>query len=91
MWLFGQDEAHLRTSTSCNALELFPIQLDALGNDLGLMTVYRPHKAVLVLGLGWLGIHGWKLNLNYSRPELGLSPDNYLLSCWLPMNTALAM
>ena len=57
MGLFGDDEAHQRT-TSRNTLELFPIQLDALGNDLGLMTVYRPHQAFLVLGLGWLGIHG---------------------------------
>ena len=62
MGLFGQDKALLRTSTypSRNALELFPIQLDALRNDLGLMTVYRPHQADLILGLGWLGIHGWK-------------------------------
>ena len=62
MGLFGDDEAHLRTSTTRNTLELLPIQLDTLGNGLYLMDVYRPHKADLVLELGWLGIHGWKLS-----------------------------
>jgi len=60
MGLFGQEKALLRTSTSRNALELFPIQRDALRKDRGLMAACRPHQGDLVLGLGWLGNHGWK-------------------------------
>ena len=91
MRLFGDDEALLRISNSRNAIELFPIQLDTLGNDLGLMTVYRQHHADRVLELGWLGINGWRLNPIHYRPELGLSPAIDLLSRWLRMNPALAM
>jgi hypothetical protein len=33
-----------------------------LRKDRGLMAVCRPHQGDLVLGLGWLGHHGWKLD-----------------------------